>query len=211
MKSNPYFHKDVSYQTLSIPTNEVVQKKIRIITVETITLPQLPNELINETTDKTTDETADKTTDETADETTDETTDETADETTDETADKTTDETADETTDETTDKITDETTDETADKTTDEITDETINKQENNTLDSSPFQINIPYFNIKITSTEILGVAKSVFMQTLLKKIQDPVFLMNLMNSEGGKKLLNLAGNFFKDTSTKSENDNDAK
>ncbi|PDZ14613.1 hypothetical protein [Bacillus anthracis] len=183
MKSNPYFHKDVSYQTLSIPTNEVVQKKIRIITVETITLPQLPNELINETTDKTTDETADKTTDETADETTDETT----------------------------DKITDETTDETADKTTDEITDETINKQENNTLDSSPFQINIPYFNIKITSTEILGVAKSVFMQTLLKKIQDPVFLMNLMNSEGGKKLLNLAGNFFKDTSTKSENDNDAK
>ncbi|MFN6590231.1 hypothetical protein ACK3XG_13855 [Bacillus sp. TD10] len=151
MKSNPYFHKDVSYQTLSIPTNEVVQKKIRIITVETITLPQLPNELINEITDETTDETADET------------------------------------------------------------TDETINKQENNTLDSSPFQINIPYFNIKITSTEILGVAKSVFMQTLLKKIQDPVFLMNLMNSEGGKKLLNLAGNFFKDTSTKSENDNDAK
>ncbi|PEJ11546.1 hypothetical protein [Bacillus wiedmannii] len=175
MKSNPYFHKDVSYQTLSIPTNEVVQKKIRIITVETITLPQLPNELINEITDETTDETAD----EAADETTDETADETADETTDETADKT--------------------------------TDETINKQENNTLDSSPFQINIPYFNIKITSTEILGVAKSVFMQTLLKKIQDPVFLMNLMNSEGGKKLLNLAGNFFKDTSTKSENDNDAK
>ncbi|MCC2347974.1 hypothetical protein LKM13_28555 [Bacillus anthracis] len=129
----------------------------------------------------------------------DETTDETADETTDKTTDKTIDETADETTDEITDK------------TTDEITDETINKQENNTLDSSPFQINIPYFNIKITSTEILGVAKSVFMQTLLKKIQDPVFLMNLMNSEGGKKLLNLAGNFFKDTSTKSENDNDAK
>ncbi|RXJ52100.1 hypothetical protein [Bacillus albus] len=203
MKSNPYFHKDVSYQTLSIPTNEVVQKKIRIITVETITLPQLPNELINETTDETTDETADETTDETTDETADETTDETTDETADETTDETTDETADETADETTD----ETTDETADKTTDE----TINKQENNTLDSSPFQINIPYFNIKITSTEILGVAKSVFMQTLLKKIQDPVFLMNLMNSEGGKKLLNLAGNFFKDTSTKSENDNDAK
>ncbi|RXJ13431.1 hypothetical protein ETJ91_26135 [Bacillus albus] len=203
MKSNPYFHKDVSYQTLSIPTNEVVQKKIRIITVETITLPQLPNELINEITDETTDETADETTDETTDETADETTDETTDETADETTDETTDETADETADETTD----ETTDETADKTTDE----TINKQENNTLDSSPFQINIPYFNIKITSTEILGVAKSVFMQTLLKKIQDPVFLMNLMNSEGGKKLLNLAGNFFKDTSTKSENDNDAK
>ncbi|MGF9881114.1 hypothetical protein ABEX39_25685 [Bacillus albus] len=199
MKSNPYFHKDVSYQTLSIPTNEVVQKKIRIITVETITLPQLPNELINETTD----ETADETTDKTIDETTDETADETADETTEETADETTDKTIDETADETTDEITD--------KTTDEITDETINKQENNTLDSSPFQINIPYFNIKITSTEILGVAKSVFMQTLLKKIQDPVFLMNLMNSEGGKKLLNLAGNFFKDTSTKSENDNDAK
>ncbi|PFM41162.1 hypothetical protein COJ45_31145 [Bacillus cereus] len=187
MKSNPYFHKDVSYQTLSIPTNEVVQKKIRIITVETITLPQLPNELINETTDETTDETAD----------------EIAHETTDKTIDETIDETADETADETTDEITE--------KTTDEITDETINKQENNTLDSSPFQINIPYFNIKITSTEILGVAKSVFMQTLLKKIQDPVFLMNLMNSEGGKKLLNLAGNFFKDTSTKSENDNDAK
>ncbi|MEK5115183.1 hypothetical protein [Bacillus sp. FSL R5-0677] len=195
MKSNPYFHKDVSYQTLSIPTNEVVQKKIRIITVETITLPQLPNELINETTDETADETTDKTTDETADETTDETADETADETTDKTI----------------DEATDETTDETADETADETTDETINKQENNTLDSSPFQINIPYFNIKITSTEILGVAKSVFMQTLLKKIQDPVFLMNLMNSEGGKKLLNLAGNFFKDTSTKSENDNDAK
>ncbi len=48
-------------------------------------------------------------------------------------------------------------------------------------------------------------------MQTLLKKIQDPVFLMNLMNSEGGKKLLNLAGNFFKDNGTKSENDNDEK
>ncbi|MFJ1106985.1 hypothetical protein SNE23_28410 (plasmid) [Bacillus sp. RA(2023)] len=191
MKSNPYFHKDVSYQTLSIPTNEVVQKKIKIITVETITLPQLPNELINETTDETTDETAHETTDKTIDETTDET------------AHETTDKTIDETADETTDEITE--------KTTDEITDETINKQENNTLDSSPFQINIPYFNIKITSTEILGVAKSVFMQTLLKKIQDPVFLMNLMNSEGGKKLLNLAGNFFKDTSTKSENDNDAK
>ncbi|MEI5915544.1 hypothetical protein ACS2QU_30075 [Bacillus cereus group sp. Bce005] len=195
MKSNPYFHKDVSYQTLSIPTNEVVQKKIKIITVETITLPQLPNELINETTDETTDETAHETTDKTIDEITDETAHETTD--------KTIDETADETADETTDEITE--------KTTDEITDEIINKQENNTLDSSPFQINIPYFNIKITSTEILGVAKSVFMQTLLKKIQDPVFLMNLMNSEGGKKLLNLAGNFFKDTSTKSENDNDAK
>ncbi|MED2794082.1 hypothetical protein P4256_20535 [Bacillus wiedmannii] len=159
MESNPYFHKDVSYQTLSIPTNEVVQKKIRIITVETITLPQQPNELINEITD------------------------------------------------EITKKTTDEITDEIIEKTADE----TINKQENNPPNSSPFQINIPYLNIKITSTEILSVAKSVFMQTLLKKIQDPVFLMNLMNSEGGKKLLNLAGNFFKDTGTKSENDNDAK
>ncbi|PDY35314.1 hypothetical protein COO17_26005, partial [Bacillus wiedmannii] len=108
-------------------------------------------------------------------------------------------------------EITDETIDEITEKITDETADETINKQENNPPNSSPFQINIPYLNIKITSTEILSVAKSVFMQTLLKKIQDPVFLMNLMNSEGGKKLLNLAGNFFKDTGTKSENDNDAK
>ncbi|HDR7719159.1 hypothetical protein VSY18_27950 (plasmid) [Bacillus albus] len=179
MESNPYFHKDVSYQTLSIPTNEVVQKKIRIITVETITLPQQPNELINEITDEITK--------------------------------KTTDEITDETTDEITEKITDEITEKTTDEITEKTADETINKQENNPPNSSPFQINIPYLNIKITSTEILSVAKSVFMQTLLKKIQDPVFLMNLMNSEGGKKLLNLAGNFFKDTSTKSENDNDAK
>ncbi|MDA2324014.1 hypothetical protein WBS46_28985 [Bacillus albus] len=195
MESNPYFHKDVSYQTLSIPTNEVVQKKIRIITVETITLPQQPNELINEITDEITKKTTDEITDETTDEITDETT--------------------DEITEKITDEITEKTTDEITEKTTDEITektaDETINKQENNPPNSSPFQINIPYLNIKITSTEILSVAKSVFMQTLLKKIQDPVFLMNLMNSEGGKKLLNLAGNFFKDTSTKSENDNDAK
>ncbi|SCN34113.1 hypothetical protein [Bacillus wiedmannii] len=207
MESNPYFHKDVSYQTVSIPTNEVVQKKIRIITVETITLPQQPNELINEITDEITK----KTTDEITDETTDEITDETTDEITNETTDEITDETTDEITDETTDEITDETIDEITEKITDETADETINKQENNPPNSSPFQINIPYLNIKITSTEILSVAKSVFMQTLLKKIQDPVFLMNLMNSEGGKKLLNLAGNFFKDTGTKSENDNDAK
>ncbi|MEE3949960.1 hypothetical protein [Bacillus wiedmannii] len=199
MESNPYFHKDVSYQTVSIPTNEVVQKKIRIITVETITLPQQPNELINEITDEITKKTTDEITDETTDEITDETTDEITNETT------------DEITDETTDEITDETIDEITEKITDETADETINKQENNPPNSSPFQINIPYLNIKITSTEILSVAKSVFMQTLLKKIQDPVFLMNLMNSEGGKKLLNLAGNFFKDTGTKSENDNDAK
>ncbi len=88
-------------------------------------------------------------------------------------------------------------------------TDETLKKQKNNSSDYSPFQINIPYFNIKITSTEILGVAKSVFMQALIQKVQDPVFLMNLLNSEGGKKLLNLAGDFFKDTATKSENDKD--
>ncbi|PDY32289.1 hypothetical protein COO17_31170, partial [Bacillus wiedmannii] len=60
MESNPYFHKDVSYQTVSIPTNEVVQKKIRIITVETITLPQQPNELINEITDEITKKTTDE-------------------------------------------------------------------------------------------------------------------------------------------------------
>ncbi|MDA2219772.1 MULTISPECIES: hypothetical protein [unclassified Bacillus cereus group] len=187
MESNPYFHKDVSYQTLSIPTNEVVQKKIRIITVETITLPQQPNELINEITDEITKKTTDEITDETTDEITEKIT------------------------DEITEKITDEITEKTTDEITEKTADETINKQENNPPNSSPFQINIPYLNIKITSTEILSVAKSVFMQTLLKKIQDPVFLMNLMNSEGGKKLLNLAGNFFKDTSTKSENDNDAK
>ncbi|MDA1577273.1 hypothetical protein PDJ96_14700 [Bacillus cereus group sp. BY17LC] len=175
MESNPYFHKDVSYQTLSIPTNEVVQKKIRIITVETITIPQQPNELMNEIIEEITEETTDEITDETTDETTE------------------------------------EPTEEPIEEITDEITDKTINKQENNRPDSSPFQINIPYFNIKITSTEILSVAKSVFMQTLLKKISDPVFLMNLMNSEGGKKLLNLAGNFFKDAGTKSENDNDEK
>ncbi|MEI5888507.1 hypothetical protein WBS53_29085 [Bacillus albus] len=203
MESNPYFHKDVSYQTLSIPTNEVVQKKIRIITVETITLPQQPNELINEITDEITKKTTDEITDETTDEITDETTDEITEKITDEITEKTTDEITEKTTDEITEKTTDEITEKTAD--------ETINKQENNPPNSSPFQINIPYLNIKITSTEILSVAKSVFMQTLLKKIQDPVFLMNLMNSEGGKKLLNLAGNFFKDTSTKSENDNDAK
>ncbi|MFP3374953.1 hypothetical protein SB767_00580 [Bacillus sp. SIMBA_069] len=92
---------------------------------------------------------------------------------------------------------------------TNEKTDETLKKQKNHSSDYSPFQINIPYFNIKITSTEILGVVKSVFMQTLIKKVQDPVFLMNLLNSEGGKKLLNLAGNFFRETDTKSENDKD--
>ncbi|EJQ59184.1 hypothetical protein [Bacillus mycoides] len=141
MGSSPYFHKNVSYQSSSIPINEVTQKKIRILAVEAVTLP----------------------------------------------------------------KTTDETTDETANETTDE----TLKKQKNNSSDYSPFQINIPYFNIKITSTEILSVAKSVFMQALIKKIQDPVFLMNLLDSEGGKKLLNLAGNFFRDTGTKSENDND--
>lgn len=35
-------------------------------------------------------------------------------------------------------------------------------------------------------------------MQALIQKVQDPVFLMNLLNSEGGKKLLNLAGDFLK-------------
>ncbi|MGH0686671.1 hypothetical protein [Bacillus mycoides] len=145
MGSSPYFHKNVSYQSSSIPINEVTQKKIRILAVEAVTLP----------------------------------------------------------------KTTNETTDETTDETANETTDETLKKQKNNSSDYSPFQINIPYFNIKITSTEILSVAKSVFMQALIKKIQDPVFLMNLLDSEGGKKLLNLAGNFFRDTGTKSENDND--
>ena len=45
-------------------------------------------------------------------------------------------------------------------------------------------------------------------MQALIQKVQDPVFLMNLLNSEGGKKLLNLAGDFL-NTATKSENDKD--
>ncbi|WP_144517647.1 hypothetical protein [Bacillus sp. FDAARGOS_235] len=137
MGSSPYFNKNVSYQSTSIPINEVTQKKIRILAGEAVTLPKTINEKTNETTD------------------------------------------------------------------------ETLKKQKNNSSDNSPFQINIPYFNIKITSTEILGVAKSVFMQALIKKVQDPVFLMNLLNSEGGKKLLNLAGNFFRDTGTKSENDKD--
>lgn len=74
---------------------------------------------------------------------------------------------------------------------------------------SSPLQINIPYFNIQISSTELLNIAKSVVIQTLLKKIQDPVFLMNLLNSEGGKKIFSLVGNVFNDTSTKSEKETD--
>ncbi|HDR7590430.1 hypothetical protein BW899_11105 [Bacillus mycoides] len=145
MGSSPYFNKNISYQSSSIPINEVTQKKIRILAGEAVTLPKIINETTNETINEKTDET----------------------------------------------------------------TDETLKKQKNNSSDYSPFQINIPYFNIKITSTEILGVAKSVFMQALIKKVQDPVFLMDLLNSEGGKKLLNLAGNFFRDTGTKSENDKD--
>ncbi|MEW9180367.1 hypothetical protein AB2553_07995 [Bacillus mycoides] len=141
MGSSPYFNKNVSYQSSSIPINEVTQKKIRILAGEAVTLPKIINKTTNETIN--------------------------------------------------------------------EKTDETLKKQKNNSSDYSPFQINIPYFNIKITSTEILGVAKSVFMQALIKKVQDPVFLMDLLNSEGGKKLLNLAGDFFRDTGTKSENDKD--
>ncbi|AJQ59112.1 hypothetical protein CON48_11365 [Bacillus thuringiensis] len=141
MGSSPYFNKNVSYQTSSIPITEVTQKKSRIIAAEAVTLPKTNNETTNEAINGT--------------------------------------------------------------------TDEKLKKQKNNSSDYSPFQINIPYFNIKITSTEILGVAKSVFMQALIQKVQDPVFLMNLLNSEGGKKLLNLAGDFFKDTATKSENDKD--
>ncbi|PEA02433.1 hypothetical protein [Bacillus cereus] len=141
MGSSPYFNKNVSYQTSSIPITAVTQKKSRIIAAEAVTLPKTNNETTNEAINGT--------------------------------------------------------------------TDETLKKQKNNSSDYSPFQINIPYFNIKITSTEILGVAKSVFMQALIQKVQDPVFLMNLLNSEGGKKLLNLAGDFFKDTATKSENDKD--
>ncbi|MCU4955765.1 hypothetical protein OCB14_20520 [Bacillus cereus] len=141
MGSSPYFNKNVSYQTSSIPITEVTQKKSRIIAAEAVTLPKTNNETTIEAINGT--------------------------------------------------------------------TDEKLKKQKNNSSDYSPFQINIPYFNIKITSTEILGVAKSVFMQALIQKVQDPVFLMNLLNSEGGKKLLNLAGDFFKDTATKSENDKD--
>ncbi|HEE9033387.1 hypothetical protein [Bacillus cereus] len=141
MGSSPYFNKNVSYQTSSIPITEVTQKKSRIIAAEAVTLPKTNNETTNEAINGT--------------------------------------------------------------------TDEKLKKQKNNSSDYSPFQINIPYFNIKITSTEILGVAKSVFMQALIQKVQDPVFLMNLLNSEGGKKLLNLAGDFFKDTAMKSENDKD--
>ncbi|MDA2562893.1 MULTISPECIES: hypothetical protein [Bacillus cereus group] len=141
MGSSPYFNKNVSYQTSSIPITEVTQKKSRIIAAEAVTLSKTNNETTNEAINGT--------------------------------------------------------------------TDETLKKQKNNSSDYSPFQINIPYFNIKITSTEILGVAKSVFMQALIQKVQDPVFLMNLLNSEGGKKLLNLAGDFFKDTAMKSENDKD--
>ncbi|MGX5592869.1 hypothetical protein [Bacillus cereus] len=141
MGSSPYFNKNVSYQTSSIPITEVTQKKSRIIAAEAVTLSKTNNETTNEAINGT--------------------------------------------------------------------TDETLKKQKNNSSDYSPFQINIPYFNIKITLTEILGVAKSVFMQALIQKVQDPVFLMNLLNSEGGKKLLNLAGDFFKDTATKSENDKD--
>ncbi len=94
-------------------------------------------------------------------------------------------------------------------KTSKQTINKTTKEQKNKSVVSSPFQINIPYFNIQISSTEMLNIAKSVVIQTLLKKIQDPVFLMNILNSEGGKKLFNLAGNFFNDTSTKSEKNTD--
>ncbi|KFN01752.1 hypothetical protein D0U04_07935 [Bacillus clarus] len=76
---------------------------------------------------------------------------------------------------------------------------------------SFPFQINIPYFNIHIDSTELLTIAKSVLAETLLRKFQDPKFLMDILNSEGGNKLLNLAGNFFNNSNKKTEENNDGK
>lgn len=73
-----------------------------------------------------------------------------------------------------------------------------------------PFQINIPYFNIHLDSTELLSIAKSVLIETLLRKIKDPEFLINILNSEGGNKLLNLAGNFLNDSNkTTGENTNE--
>ncbi|XKK15541.1 hypothetical protein HFP68_27705 [Bacillus sp. CB28A.1] len=40
MGSSPYFNKNVSYQTSSIPITEVTQKKSRIIAAEAVTLPK---------------------------------------------------------------------------------------------------------------------------------------------------------------------------
>ena len=56
MGSSPYFNKNVSYQTSSIPITEVTQKKSRII-AEAVTLSKTNNETTNEAINGTTDET----------------------------------------------------------------------------------------------------------------------------------------------------------
>ncbi|WP_459499860.1 hypothetical protein [Bacillus sp. C1] len=87
-----------------------------------------------------------------------------------------------------------------------------INKtQESKSNIPFPLQINIPYFNIHLDSTELLGIAKSVLIETLLKKVQDPEFLMNILNSEGGNKLLSLVGNLFNTNNQKPEENADEK
>lgn len=57
MGSSPYFNKNVSYQTSSIPITEVTQKKSRIIAAEAVTLSKTNNETTNEAINGTTDET----------------------------------------------------------------------------------------------------------------------------------------------------------
>ncbi|KEK25731.1 hypothetical protein [Bacillus gaemokensis] len=89
-----------------------------------------------------------------------------------------------------------------------------VNKTQDQVPKSSasfPFQINIPYFNIHIDSTELLTIAKSVLAETLLRKLQDPKFLMDILNSEGGNKLFNLAGNLFNTSDKKTEPNNNGK
>ena len=69
-----------------------------------------------------------------------------------------------------------------------------------------PPQINIPYFNISLDSKEILDIVKTIFIKTLLEKFSDPQFLINILNSEGGHKLLKLANPFLNPTTSKTEN-----
>lgn len=62
------------------------------------------------------------------------------------------------------------------------------------------FQFKIPFLGITVDSQEIIDVTKTVFINILMKKLQDPEFLMRILNSEGGHKLQKFIATLFGDT-----------
>lgn len=59
------------------------------------------------------------------------------------------------------------------------------------------FQFKVPFLGITVDSQEILDITKTVFINLLMKKLQDPEFLMRILNSEGGHKLQKLIATLF--------------